>query len=182
MSIILEGPDGAGKTTLASDLQHHFPGMEMHPRFCTSREGPIAELAEAVFRDARSRPTHYIYDRHPVISDYVYNASIPGRDFSPEFLTTEMGRVRDRVAKSSFVIFCLPPLHAVLHNVENDRDEQMPGVWENLKRIYDTYRMHYIMWPGRKFLFDYTTSQYSWTGLQLALSDTKGKLWLPTPK
>ena len=48
MTIILEGPDGAGKTTLLSDLSGHLPGMEQHPRFCTSRGGPIADLAEEV--------------------------------------------------------------------------------------------------------------------------------------
>jgi hypothetical protein len=182
MSIILEGPDGAGKTTLASDLQAHFPGMEMHPRFCTSVGGPIDGLAEAVYKDARARPTHFIYDRHPVISDYVYNASIPGRRFSPEFLTIAMGRVRERVAKSSFTIFCLPPFMSVLRNVERDREEQMPGVRENIELIYNLYHMHYLMWPGRKLLYDYTNHSKSWESLIFALKDTRGTLWLPTPK
>lgn len=177
MSILIEGPDGAGKSTLACDLQAHFPGMEMHPRFCTSVGGPIEGLAEAVYKDTRGRPTNQIYDRHPVISDYIYNSAIPGRTFTDEFLTVEMGRVRERVAKSSFTIFCLPPYLSVMRNVERDRDDQMPGVWENIKLIYDLYKMHYIMWPGRKLLFDYTQSTFSWDGLSHALRDTEDKLW-----
>ena len=182
MSIIVEGPDGAGKTTLLQELHGHFPLMEQHPRFCTSTGGPIEKLAEAVFKDARVRPTHFLYDRHPVISDYVYNAAIPGRNFSPAFLTDSMGRVRTRVARHSLVIWCLPPLREVIKNVtEEEGDKQMPGVVDNIERIYDLYRMHRIMWPGRSVIFDYTNSATSWEGLRYALSDTRNKLWREYP-
>ena len=180
MSIILEGPDGAGKTTLASDLQGHFPEMEMHPRFCTSRGGPIENLAEAVYRDTRGTPSHYIYDRHPVISDYVYNAAIPGRFFSPEFLSAPMGRIRERIAQTSLVIWCLPPLENVVHNIHEE--EQMSGVHGNIRKIYELYQMHRLMWPGPSALFDYTKSEDSWKHLMFVLNDTKGTLWLPSPR
>ncbi len=182
MSIILEGPDGAGKTTLAADLQAHFPEMEMHPRFCTSTGGPIENLAEAVYRDTRSQASHYIYDRHPVISDYVYNAAIPERRFSPDFLCSAMGHVRERVATHSLTIWCIPPFSVVRDNVARDISEQMPGVWDNLEKIHELYQMHFLMWPGRKVFFDYTSSRNSWQTLTYALSITKGKLWLPSPK
>ena len=182
MSILIEGPDGAGKSSLACDLQAHFPEMEMHPRFCTSKEGPIAELATAVYKDTRGLPTHYIYDRHPIISDYVYNASIPSRRFSADFLSETMARVRDRIAYSSLVIWCLPPFRTVADNVLRDEDDQMPGVAQNIHKIYDNYQMHRLMWPGPSALFDYTKSEDSWKHLMFVLNDTKGKLWLPSPK
>lgn len=179
MTIIIEGPDGAGKTTLLSDLQGHFPLMEQHPRFCTSTGGPVQNLAEEVFRDARVRPSHFIYDRHPVISDYVYNSAIPGRQFSPAFLTDAMGRVRNRVAHHSLTIWCLPPIATVRFNCRKDEEEgnQMPGVLDNIERIYELYQMHRIMWPGRSVIYDYTNQAVSWEGLRYALSDTRDKLW-----
>lgn len=173
MTIIVEGPDGAGKTTLIQELQHHLPGMELHPRFCTSIGGPIADLAEEVFKDVKVHPTHFIYDRHPIISDYVYNAAIPGRQFSPAFLGDAMGRVRNRVAHHSLTIWCLPPLGVVKANL----GEEMPGVHENIERIYELYQMHRLMWPGRSVIYDYTNSAMSWEGLRYALSDSRNKLW-----
>lgn len=179
MSIIVEGPDGAGKTTLIQDLQGHFPEMELHPRFCTSRGGPIEGLAEEVYRDVVSKPTHFIYDRHPVISDYVYNAAIPERSYTVGFLTDTMGRLRNRVAHHSLTIWCLPPLSQVRFNCRKDEEagNQMSGVFDNIEKIYDGYHMHRLLWPGRSVIYDYTNSAMSWEGLSYALNDTRNKLW-----
>lgn len=181
MSILIEGPDGAGKTTLLQELHGHFPTMEQHPRFCTSVGGPISDLAEAVFTDVKSRPTHFIYDRHPVVSEYVYNTSIPGRAIRPAFLTDAMGRVRNRVAHHSLMIWCLPPLREVVRNVTRDEGDQMAGVTENIEEIYRQYQMHRLFWPGRHVTFDYTNSAMSWEGLRYTLSDTRDKLWRTQP-
>jgi hypothetical protein len=181
VSIIVEGPDGAGKTTLVSDLHGHFPNMELHPRFCTSKDGPIAELSEAVYRDVKTKPTHFIYDRHPTVSEYVYNTAIPERIIRPSFLSDSMGRVRSRVARHSLLIWCLPPFPEVKRNTERDAEDQMPGVVENIDRIYTQYLMHRIMWPGRSVVYDYTRSEASWEALRYALSDTKDKLWKDAP-
>ena len=181
MSIIVEGPDGAGKTTLIQDLQGHFPNMELHPRFCTSKGGPISELAEAVFRDQQRGPTHYIYDRHPVLSEYIYSTSIPGRSISEPFLSDVMGRIRARVARHSLVIFCLPPYDEVLKNVYADSTEQMDGVVTHIDRIYEQYQMHRIMWPGQCITFDYTKQDSSWEALRFALNASRNKLWKEQP-
>jgi adenylate kinase family enzyme len=183
MSIIVEGPDGAGKTTLVQELQHHFPKMELHPRFCTSTGGPIADLTEAVFRDVKTHPTHYIYDRHPVISEYIYNTSIPERAIRESFLSEAMGRLRERVARHSLVIWCLPPLDHVMINVLRDEEDgnQMSGVANNIERIYEQYRMHRVLWPGKSIIFDYTERDRSWDNLNYLLSLTRGALWLEEP-
>ena len=180
MTIIIEGPDGAGKTTLIQDLQHQLPGMEIHPRFCTSKGGPIDGLAEAVFRDVRTTPTHYIYDRHPLVSEYVYRTAIRGQSIPDVFLTDAMGRLRKRVARHSLVIWCLPPLSSVKNNVERDAEGEMPGVVENIEEIYRQYQMHKQLWPGRHATYDYTRSAASWEGLKYVLGDTLNTLWKAT--
>lgn len=180
MSLILEGPDGAGKTTLLSELHAHFPKMEQHPRFCTSKEGPLDNLTELVYRDVQSKPTHYLYDRHPCISEYVYRTAL-GQSISPAFLSDAMGRVRNRLANHSLVIWCLPPLRVVVKNVMRDNGEQMEGVTANIERIYQQYQMHRLMWPGRSVLYDYTHSTASWEGLRYTLSDTLNILWKDCP-
>lgn len=181
MSIIVEGPDGAGKTTLVQELQNHFPQMELHPRFCTSTGGPIANLTEEVYRDTKSAPTHFLYDRHPTVSEYVYNTSIPDRRIRSEFLTFSMMKLRNRVASHSLMIFCIPPINVVIDNVRRDQSDQMPGVVDNIVRIYEQYMMHMLMWPGRTVHYDYTQSMMSWEGLRYVLAETKGKLWKDAP-
>ena len=174
MSIIIEGPDGAGKTTLLSELHHQFPQMEQHPRFCTSKGGPVENLSEAVFRDTTGHPTHLIYDRHPIISEYVYRLAID--NYIPQaFLHDAMGRVRNRIANNSLTIFCLPPLCVVKDNVSEEFD--MPGVAANITKIYELYQMHRLMWPGRSIVFDYTQHDVSWERLSYALLETRGSLW-----
>lgn len=175
MTIIIEGPDGAGKTTLVQSLQYHFPGMEQHPRFCTSTGGPISDLAEAVHHDVRTDPTNFLYDRHPVISEFIYGLAIPERRLAPAFLTPAMGRIRNRVAYHSVTIFCIPPLQAVWDNVLVGDD--MPGVKQNIEKIYDHYVMHQLMWPGQNVIFDYTQQENSWNAVTSLLSRTRNRLW-----
>lgn len=177
MSIIVEGPDGAGKTTLVQELQGHFPKMELHPRFCTSTEGPVVNLAEEVYKDAKATPTHWIYDRHPTLSEYIYASTIPGRKVSAAFLSDTMGRIRQRVARTSLVIFCLPPFSVVETNVHNALDDQMFGVATTIERIYEAYQMHYLMWPGMRIRFDYTNYERDWDSLIHMLSNTRGIFW-----
>jgi hypothetical protein len=179
MSIIVEGPDGAGKTTLVQELQNHFPRMDLHPRFCTSVGGPVANLAEEVYKDVTGVPTHFIYDRHPTISEYVYNAAIPGRTIRPAFLSDTMGGVRQRVAQNSIMVFCLPPFSVVYDNCIADElaGHQMLGVIDNIERIYEQYQMHYQMWPGLRIKFDYTNYSDSWRRLISLLSSSRGRFW-----
>lgn len=178
VSIIIEGPDGAGKTTLLSELHSHFPRMEQHPRFCTSVGGPIEGLAEEVFRDTKSRPTHFLYDRHPVISEYIYSFAT-SRPIKSGFLENTMGQIRNRVAHHSVVIWCLPPRRVVKQNLEHD--DQMPGVIDNIDLIYDMYQMHRLLWPGRHCVYDYTRLDTSWQGLTYTLNDSRNILWKECP-
>lgn len=186
MSIIVEGPDGAGKTTLIQELQFIHPGLEIHPRFCTSTGGPIDNLAEAVFRDIDvvARPTNQIYDRHPVISEYIYRTAIDISGGPADvFLSDQMKRVRERIARHSLVIWCLPPFQTVFNNVIEDdaAGGQMSGVLDNIHQIYNLYQQHRIFWPGRyATVFDYTRHDASWEGLRHALTDSYGRLWKET--
>lgn len=155
VSLIIEGVDGGGKTTLIQRLQYDFPDLMIHPRFATSLGGPLNNLATRVYEDQAELSTgRWIYDRHPVISEYVYGQVIPERQVAPEFLSFSMYQVYRRIAFSSFVVFCHPPLEEVRKNVANE--PQMAGVAENLPKLYDAYAIQQITWPGISAAHDYT--------------------------
>lgn len=156
MSVIVEGCDGAGKTTLIQKLQYDFPQLELHPRFATSKEGPLDNLATLVYEDeAEMASRRWLYDRHPVISEYIYGLHLPTRKVNPEFLTYDFYRIVRMIESSAFVIFCHPPFDVVKMNVEHE--EQMPGVVEHLEELYDAYAAQRITWAGYySATYDYT--------------------------
>jgi len=162
--IIVEGPDGAGKTTLIQKLQYDFPYVMIHPRFCTSKGGPVEELSVAVYNDyaeqARSRSRSVLYDRHPIISEYIYGHDIPGRQVDPEFLTGGMAIIAGRIIDAALVVWCRPPLSILQLNL--DPEHEMPGVYENIAQIYESYQMRELMWPGRQVRYDFTDQESYW--------------------
>jgi hypothetical protein len=175
MSIIVEGPDGAGKTTLISLLQHLYPGLEIHERFTRSVEGPYPDIAERVYRSVRDHPTHCVHDRHPIISEYVYGSTIPTRHVNTDFLKPSMAVIRQRIANNSLVIWCLPPLEKIKHNIE--QEQQMEGVVQYIDKIYEGYLMQRLFWRGAAVTYDYTHGRAGDLSLADQLTATDGKYW-----
>lgn len=158
MSIIIEGPDGAGKTTLITDLFEDFPGqLERHPRFATSLGGPHRDLADLVFadRDQLQKPD-WVYDRHPCFSEYIYAHEIEGREVDHSFFHSSMKLLHQDIQDYSLVIFCLPPFWRVRANVERDPHGQMEGVQDNLADIHEAYQTRAATYLGNSVVYDYT--------------------------
>lgn len=155
--LILEGPDGGGKTTLLETLTKRYPQITVAPRASSSVEGPVKNLFEWATEDLEAwglRP-YSIYDRHPLISEYVYGNSVrkaPAKGFN----TPPAARLRQVVYRQALVIFCLPPLKVVRENVQANAPEQMPGVVENITKIYQMYAFLARTWPGRAYIYNYT--------------------------
>lgn len=71
MLIILEGPDGAGKTTLAERLSNEIHGI-VDVRHCGQPErGPIDEYIYPLMQYLPGYDDHIIYDRH-YLGELVY--------------------------------------------------------------------------------------------------------------
>lgn len=68
VSIVLEGPDNAGKSTLAKKLHEHFGIPIQHSGGPSKYPGEVNERAE-IFN---SRNTVMIYGRHPCVSQNIY--------------------------------------------------------------------------------------------------------------
>jgi len=153
--ILVEGPDGAGKTTLVRDLQHQYGFVEGERGttdrkllYTVTRQDTYTALAEAVRGDAPAK----IWDRL-FFSEQVY-APIVGRDC--EFNDYESHYVRAVMAALGCpVIVCLPPLATVQANIA--KADQMRGVNENIADIYNRYDDdRFMLWPKCTVFYDYT--------------------------
>lgn len=154
MSLIIEGPDGAGKSTLIKQLLEDLPDAKLAPRFCTSTGGPVEDLFTEVMTGALDLlSSDLIYDRHPMWSEYIYSHEL-GREIAPGFLTPDAQRLAEAMASICTVVVCLPPFERVRTNLA--AEDQMPGVAEYIDRIYEAYMVRVVQYTGRVLVYDYT--------------------------
>lgn len=148
-NVILEGPDGGGKTTL---IRHFLQkGMRQHPRASHSTGGPVPALDTWVTN--HSNPgTGWVFDRHPLISEPIYGpicrGKVPGQFNDPRWVEEETRRC----AADNVLVLCLPPQAIARENA--GKDGQMVGVLDHYDEIYNAYLR--LWWPGVIIRYDYT--------------------------
>lgn len=128
--IIVEGPDGAGKTTLAEAIAADFRLEYRRNPKVSSTEGPegpsayewfIAELL-AGYRHVREG----VYDRIFPISELVYRSVMETTSsVSPSQMTYAQSLL---AATDSLIIFCLPADELVYANLKKGKSKQLKGL------------------------------------------------------
>lgn len=152
--IIVEGPDGSGKSSLIRRLAEDF-GLRVHEKASDSVTGPKGDMSVWAYRDVTTQRDHQlveIYDRHPLISQYIYGP-IAREYLEPNMQSPTMHLSIRMLAKQCLMIFCLPPLKLVRENVM--REAQMAGVEDNIARIYHMYCSLRMFWPNPSNLMMY---------------------------
>lgn len=146
--IVLEGMDGSGKSQLAQRLSNHL-NIPIHERASHSTNGPVDNLWEWVYNDVSEMASQpiAIYDRHPLISEYVYAPILRG-SLRDEFHTEQARRLLKRWANNVFLIYCDPGIDEIYKNLTRLPDEQMKGVTENISELYYSYKALITYWPG----------------------------------
>ena len=138
--IIVEGPDGAGKTTLVKEIVDQF-GIAIGERgtkdrdklWQVTRSDTYKALHNAVDPDSEIQ----LWDRL-FYSEFVY-WDLVGRQ-KPEFNKADRVLIPQLIsALQAPLIWCLPPENEVIENTLNE-GHQMAGVEENIKKIYQRYR------------------------------------------
>jgi hypothetical protein len=164
--MIVEGPDGAGKTYLAGQLAQHY-GLE----YCrppkealSSTHGPLGPILYEWWDEQLALPQSElatkIYDRCFYISDPIYQLAVPQRHLILE--PFEMVRGISRLWNiEPFLIFCLPPWDIQLSNVMAHERERLLGVpVETLLKVNNAYWSCYGMWTQALYdnvvKYDYT--------------------------
>jgi hypothetical protein len=160
--LIVEGPDGAGKSTLVERLSKDLD-MYVMPKVVDKDTNPMVNLVQWVHDDVTSGLKRAMYDRHRLISEPIYGPVIrsrmePGFD-NPRWLREYQRKFREL---EPFVIFCIPPIEAVLSNVDGDQDNIV--VKEHIELIYWLYFNLAAIWATPTAVWDYTLNEDSYRG------------------
>lgn len=154
--IIVEGPDGAGKTTLVNMLLAEYPALKIGQRGTHDRDKLWTVTVGDTFR-ALAEAVHnkqiYIWDRL-FYSEFVYS---PVQDRPVAFTDMQSMYIRRLINDLGIpVVLCMPSLETC---VENSRSEhQMRGVDGNEHVIYEGYKKLYEAnyFPWHLVHYDYT--------------------------
>jgi hypothetical protein len=158
--IIVEGPDGAGKSTLVKELQELFPDLLLGERGVEDRDKLWEVTRPDTYRaisEALTSERPHIWDRL-FWSEFAYwrltsrECQFTGRDerVIPDLIATI----------GAPVIWCMPPFDVVKQNVM--QEHQMEGVIRHIESIYELYqgmsKNHVLMPRGLNVVgYDYTS-------------------------
>lgn len=161
--IVVEGPDGAGKTTLIENITRRFEGIYVHPRVVSSDTQAMVDLKRWVEEDNQRTawtPGVYteMYDRHRLISEFIYGPILryvqePGFD-DYEWVDRQLYQF---YSKQPLIIYCLPPLEQVKRNVFDEATDnrvvaaKIDAIWVAYARLSVMDRMNNLA-----LIWDYT--------------------------
>lgn len=155
--IILEGPDGAGKTTLRDRINTDWSGeFVIQARAVTSDARSMVPIGEYIETELGRGFGPRLYDRFALISSPNY-MMLPNRTFvepmtDPLWLQMQHHKMR-RIDPA--IIYCLPPLDVVMANVMADSSSKV--MHEHAEQVYLNY-VAYIArdWSTSSMIYDYT--------------------------
>lgn len=159
--IVVEGPDGAGKTTLIEHLSR-FLDIRVAPRVVSKEAEAMVDLKRWVENNVRLGWQETIFDRHRLISEPIYGAAMrtkfePGFN-DPQWFYEALFRF---YRAEPLVIYCLPPYEIVWENIMGDNDNavfhQQGGL---VKQIWSAYlnkaMTDQVLRTRNTWVYDYT--------------------------
>lgn len=158
--VIVEGPDGAGKSTLIADLMERFK-ISTAPRVVSKDAEAMVDLKVWVEQNIAEGFQYKIFDRHRLISEYIYGPLLR-KEQQPGFTDLAWSTVmlhRLYTTVEPIVIYCLPPLEVVRANVLRDPENKV--VAEHIDAMYAAYvhriALDTVYRPFHTVVYDYTT-------------------------
>lgn len=151
--VIVEGPDGAGKSTLVQRLLTDL-NCELIPRAVNSDAEITTDLCAWIDTSIERGFGRYIYDRHQLFSHCIYapilKKTFYGKFQNPAWFSTTW---RNFLELNPVIIFCLPPIEVVKANMEKDEFKVAAPYIESFYWQYYTWA--HIHTPHR-YVYDYT--------------------------
>lgn len=145
--VIIEGPDGGGKSTLVKRL-HEDLGIELSPEALLtkaerndpsyrSKDAVRKRIYVALLREVVGRKSPMLYDRL-FFSELIYSEAY-GREVAFSYHEqVHIGRCLN--AFKVPVVFCVPPLEDILKkNLKVDEEQGMDSLSAKITQVYSTY-------------------------------------------
>lgn len=157
--IIVEGPDGAGKTTLINHLVEVLD-LPVAPRVVSKDAEAMTDLVRWTEDNVKRGFQATIFDRHRLISEPIYGPILRG-DLTPEFADHQwFGDMMASLYHSEpILIYCLPPFDTVYNNVKGDPDNKVVSGGPQIRAIWGGYlnkAVTEVALRPETFLYDYT--------------------------
>ena len=151
--IIVEGPDGSGKSTLVEWIlnTHNLKEGKRSTRnrdeiYKTTR----ADTWCALYHEMLATEPPVVWDRLGIFSDPIYAYAGVPVDRKCGFTLSEIIVYQDVLEHMGVVIVCLPPIDVVVKN--SLRSHQLKNVVRKTPEIYHEYQRL----AGKYFTYDYT--------------------------
>lgn len=160
--IIVEGPDGGGKTHLVNTLLEHFD-FPLAPKAYTGDVTPLRDIREWIEDNAAAGFRRMIFDRFAYISGPIYAPIMADRyqlNIYDDFYW--MSKVAYQLYEKTrpLIIYCLPPQRIVSANVRDDpTNTKVVGLTQQLYAAYCT-RAALDMGRSSCFVYDYTNPKH----------------------
>jgi hypothetical protein len=154
--IIVEGPDGSGKTTLVKHLAEKYDIPIGNKVVGTDTKPLIEDLQNWVETNLKGGLQWKLFDRHRLISEPIYQSAMR-REAQPGFddIKWFTSRMIDFTRIRPFIVYCLPPYDLVHNNLRDDPDNYV--VQQYMTQIYPAYVAVAAgdVARGQAVLFDY---------------------------
>lgn len=155
--IVVEGPDGAGKSSLAAKLSESL-GVEIAEKAVSGEARAMVSIVKYVEGSMEAGFRRVIYDRHALISSPIYTAALrksePNEGFG-DFRWLAMTYDRWRQI-APLVIVCLPPFEHAWKNCQ--KDEFNAALFPTREVLFAVYSLYFNLAARNPsiLLYDYT--------------------------
>lgn len=163
--IIVEGPDGSGKTTLIKQLAG-VTQLPIAPRVVSKDAEAQVDLVEWVEKNLQQGFQATLFDRHRLISEPIYGPILRSKS-EPMFdnFIWLSNQLFSLYKMGPVIIYCLPPFGAVWESVRNDPDNKVVHDERTARAIYNLYvtraSLDYTRMGSRVLIYNWITDSHN---------------------
>lgn len=175
--IVVEGPDGTGKTTLASRLclELGLTYRKPPPEALSSTKGPqgseerlLIQWWDRQLKEPAAVQRKTVYDRTTYISDVIYRLAA---GHLPQGNEREMAKGIQALVTYGLIIFCLPRWEVAREQIYRAERDKLEGVdEERLHNIHWAYECQFHLY--KEAAFD-RVLRYEWDNYDRILEEVR---------